>query len=279
MSKKWEENFSQIRILKRKKIILEMLYEDKNMEKAINNLIIELLPIYLPIIILGILGAIFYKKIVGKAGEFYVKNELKKLPKEKYLILNDILIENNNITCQIDHVVVSEFGIFVIETKQYNGYIVGNEYDKNWKQNNKFYINNPIHQNYGHIKALQNVLKLDYDKFIPIVCISSTARLKIKSKSHVLHIYELNKIILSYKKKIIDNYNEIYKTIVNLNIVDKKRRTQHISYEKEIKNNKEINQENTCPKCGGKLIKRNGKYGDFIGCSNYPKCKYTKKVM
>ncbi len=32
-----------------------------------------------------------------------------------------------------------------------------------------------------------------------------------------------------------------------------------------------------CPKCGGKLIMRDGKYGRFIGCTNFPKCKYTEK--
>jgi DNA topoisomerase-1 len=32
-----------------------------------------------------------------------------------------------------------------------------------------------------------------------------------------------------------------------------------------------------CPKCGGKLIMREGKYGNFIGCSNFPKCRYTQK--
>ncbi len=247
------------------------------MEQFINQLIIGFLPIYLPIIILGILSAIFYKKIVGKAGEFHVKNELKKLSNEKYLVLNDVMIESNSMTYQIDHIVVSEFGIFVIETKQYNGYIVGNEYDKKWKQNNKFYINNPIHQNYGHIKSLENVLNLDNNKFIPIVCIPSTANIKVTSKSHVLHIYELNKTILSYKETILDNYNEIYKIIDNLNIVDKDKRKEHIKYAKEIKNNKEINSKNTCPKCGGNLVKRNGKYGEFIGCSNYPKCNFTKK--
>lgn len=30
-----------------------------------------------------------------------------------------------------------------------------------------------------------------------------------------------------------------------------------------------------CPKCGGHLVKRNGKYGTFYGCSNYPKCRFT----
>ena len=33
-----------------------------------------------------------------------------------------------------------------------------------------------------------------------------------------------------------------------------------------------------CPRCGGKLVERNGKYSKFIGCSNYPKCTFTKKI-
>lgn len=247
------------------------------MEQCINQLMVGLLPIYLSIIILGILSAIFYKKIVGKAGEYHVKNELKKLPNEKYLVLNDVMIESNNITYQIDHIVVSKFGIFVIETKQYNGYIVGSEYDKKWKQNNKFYINNPIHQNYGHVKALENLLHLDSNKFISIICIPSTTKLKVKSKSYVLRIYELNNIILSHKEKILDNYNEIYKIIENSNIVEKEKRKEHIKYANEIKNSKVMNDKNTCPQCGGKLVKRNGKYGEFIGCSNYHKCNFTKK--
>ena len=36
--------------------------------------------------------------------------------------------------------------------------------------------------------------------------------------------------------------------------------------------------DNLCPKCGGELVKRNGKYGEFYGCSNYPKCKYTREI-
>jgi len=33
-----------------------------------------------------------------------------------------------------------------------------------------------------------------------------------------------------------------------------------------------------CPKCSGKLMERTGKYGKFLGCSNYPKCKYTENI-
>lgn len=253
------------------------------MGEALNKLMTEILQIiYFPIIIFliaGIVCLIFYKKIVGKAGEHYVKQELKKLPKNKYLILNDIMIKDNNSTHQIDHIVVSEYGIFVIETKQWNGYITGNEYDKKWRQNNKYYINNPIHQNYGHVKALENLLHLDNNKFIPIICIPSTAKIKIKSKSHVLRLYELNETILSYKVPILDNYNELYKIINDLNIVEKEKRNEHIKKVKKIKKEKEINQKNICPKCGGNLVKRNGKYGEFIGCSNYPRCNFTRKYL
>jgi len=34
----------------------------------------------------------------------------------------------------------------------------------------------------------------------------------------------------------------------------------------------------SCPRCGGNLVVRSGRFGDFIGCSNYPKCKFTKKI-
>lgn len=55
--------------------------------------------------------------------------------------------------------------------------------------------------------------------------------------------------------------------------------------EKEIKNieittikkNKKYDR-NICPKCGNRLKLKNGKYGEFIGCSNYPYCKYTRHI-
>ncbi|MCR4681811.1 MAG: topoisomerase DNA-binding C4 zinc finger domain-containing protein [Clostridiales bacterium] len=35
--------------------------------------------------------------------------------------------------------------------------------------------------------------------------------------------------------------------------------------------------DNICPRCGGDLVLRHGKYGDFYGCSNYPECRFIKK--
>ena len=119
-------------------------------------------------------------------GEFWVKQELKKLPKDKYIILNDIMIKSSKGTHQIDHIIISKYGIFVVEMKNYYGLITGEEHQNKWTQHlgkNKYYFNNPIHQNYGHIKALQELLNLSEDKFISIICISNQASLKIKSKN------------------------------------------------------------------------------------------------
>ena len=250
------------------------------MKEVVNSLIVEIFlknPIFWIIMLLAVIFLFFGKRIIGKVGEFWVKRELKNLDKKTYKVINNITINVNNITHQIDHIVVSKYGIFVIETKQYSGYIKGNEYDKKWIQNNKIYINNPIHQNYGHVKSLEDALKLNENSFIPIVCIPSKARLKIKAKSHVIKIYDLNKTILSYTTEILPNYNEIYNKILELKTTDKSINKQHINMVKQIQKEKSYNNENKCPLCGADLVKRKGKYGEFIGCSRYPRCRYTKK--
>ena len=229
-------------------------------------------------LIILLLFKLFFKQISGKTGEFWVKRELKKLPKDKYLVINDVMIYSNNSTHQIDHIVISEYGIFVIETKMYTGFITGNEYDKKWSKHYgklKYYFNNPIHQNYGHVLALEEILTLDKSKFIPIVCFPARElKIKVSSNHHISRCVDLNNIITSYKNCIISNTDKIYDKIVNHNIKDKKVRKEHV---KNIKKNIIKNEKDKCPKCGGNLVERNGKYGNFIGCSNYPRCKYTTK--
>jgi len=219
------------------------------------------------------------KIIVGFFGEFWVKRELRKLNND-YKIINDVMIRTiDGRTHQIDHLVISKYGIFVIETKQYNGYLIGNDYDKKWQfktYRKTYYINNPVHQNYGHIQALKEVLNIQEEKLIPIVCISSNAKLRINSNV-VVRITKLLDKIKSYNNQIIYNEEEIYNQINNLNILDKKERRQHVKNAKQIKKIKEIEITNKCPKCGGELVERNGIYGKFIGCSNYPRCRFIKR--
>ncbi len=254
------------------------------MKEFVTGLLIGIFnqPIFLIFIILAIILTIFYKKIRGFMGEFWVRLELNKLPKDKYIILNDIMIKSNRATHQIDHIIISKFGIFVIETKNYFGLITGNEYKDKWVQHlgkNKYYFNNPIHQNYGHIKALEEILNLDESKFISIICISNQAKLRVNAKN-VTQLDFINNLIKSYKEEILDtNLSEIRDKIELNNISDRNIRKQHVE---NIKNNLEEKEkkekEMICPKCGEKLVERTGKYGKFVGCSNYPKCKYTRNI-
>ena len=234
-------------------------------------------PFIISIIVIGLLSAIFYKKIVGWFGEYWTKQALNKLPKNKYILLNDIFISTDKGTHQIDHVIVSKYGIFSIETKQYNGYITGNKYDKNWVRhagNKKYYYTNPIRQNYGHVKALSELLKIDESKIYNIVCIPSKAKLKIEHDGELVGYDTIVNKILSFKNEVIYNEDEIVDIIKSNNITDKTTKKEHI---KNIKENVIDKDPNKCPKCGGQLVERTGKYGNFIGCSNYPKCKYTSK--
>ena len=127
------------------------------------------------LIFLCILIKIYYPKFRGIMGEFWVKQELKKLPENDYKVLNDIMLNDNNGSHQIDHLIISKFGIFVIEMKNYYGLIRGNEFDDKWCQylgKNKYYFINPFHQNYGHIKSLLNFIDLNENIFISVICAS-----------------------------------------------------------------------------------------------------------
>ena len=238
-------------------------------------------PFYWLIIIAGLSIIITYylfgSKIIGWFGELWTKQALSKLAKDKYTVLNNIFIKTNGQTHQIDHVVISQFGIFSIETKQYNGFITGSKYDKQWIRHlgrKKIYYTNPIRQNYGHVKALAELLNIDESKVFNIVCIPSRAKLKIQHDGELVSNMSIVNKILSYQDVVINNTNEIINTIKCSNITDKVIKREHIQNIRENIINKDPNK---CPKCGGQLVKRNGKYGTFYGCSNYPKCRYIGK--
>lgn len=231
---------------------------------------------------LCIILTLCYSRFRGFMGEFWIRRELNKLPKERYLILNDIMIENKTGTHQIDHIVISNYAIFVIETKNYYGLITGREYDDVWCQHlgkNKYYFLNPIHQNYGHIKCLMDLLKKDMNDFVSIICFSNQSKLRLKCKNFITQVDLLKKDILKFDNKINnDNLESLFKIIEDANIKTRKKRRQHVNVIRQKQELSTIKEDVIkCPKCGGKLIEKRGKFGKFIGCSNYPKCFYIKK--
>ncbi len=221
----------------------------------------------------------------GKVGEKRVARRLDKLPEDEYRVFNDVMIPTPKGTSQIDHVVVSEYGIFVIETKFYQGWIYGGEFSEHWTQNiygtkHEFY--NPVLQNAGHVRVLQHLLKEFGDLFIyPIVTFSAQADLKVNTTSScVIYWRQIVPTIRRFSKKRLtaEQVRAISRKIeeARLDTKDKEVLRKH---NRDIWVSKEMKQQavenGRCPRCGGKLIERQGKFGRFYGCSNYPKCRYT----
>lgn len=221
----------------------------------------------------------------GKAGEMRVAKILSKLPEEEYRVINNLLIKQGNKTTQIDHVVVSEYRIFVIETKHYRGWIYGDANREYWTQNiygNKYDLWNPIHQNQGHVRALRRVLTdIPPGVFISIVTFSRQASLDIRNSENVIYWDELKKLICSYQRKLIstEQAQNAYETLLAANIDSKDNQKQHVRHVREqISKREETIAKGRCPRCGGELVLRKGTYGPFYGCSNYPRCKFTHKL-
>ena len=177
------------------------------------------------IIILFIISFFIKKTYLdkGKLGERSVAKRLKKLDKHKYKVINDVILKTSRGTSQIDHLVVSNYGIFVIETKNYQGWIVGSENTDNWQQiiyNKKNYFRNPIKQNYSHIKAIEENLKLNNKiKYISIIVFMNGCDLKVNATTPVLYEHDLLKQIYKYKKQLLseEEVKNTYKILLKAN--------------------------------------------------------------
>jgi hypothetical protein len=99
-----------------------------------------------------------------------------------YHLLNHVTLRLEDGTTQIDHVLVSRFGIFVIETKDYKGWIFAGPRDRYWTQvlyRAKFKFQNPLRQNHRHVCAIQELLDfLPPDVIRPAVVFTGDAEFK-----------------------------------------------------------------------------------------------------
>jgi len=173
---------------------------------------------------------------VGRRGEKIVSRKLFELNPEKYTTLNNLLVLSQGSvgTAQIDHVVVSSFGIFVIETKNYTGWIFGNAYQQHWTQviyRYKKQFFNPLRQNYGHIKAIEQLVRPHYPN-IPIigfVAFPSVERLQITGSNSVGLVVDVIRMIHDYTKAVVSDSDRtvIYNLLVAANIQNKRAIKEH----------------------------------------------------
>jgi hypothetical protein len=166
----------------------------------------------------------------------------------------DFMFPIGSTTTQIDNVLLTEKAIYVIEAKNYRGFIYGSSDQKEWmitsknsktyrysngKKFTKTFINknrfyNPIKQNSTHIDAISNIVN-----DIPIINIivfgkkSSLKKLNLKKEEHVIKIDDLkstiNDIEKSFTKRLdLDKLMEIVENLYYENITNKKERKKHV---------------------------------------------------
>ncbi|WP_025785942.1 NERD domain-containing protein [Sporosarcina sp. D27] len=261
--------------------------------------------------------------IRGAIGEWMVNRKLTKLGAE-YHIFADVYVPNGEGGyTQVDHIVLSPYGVFVIETKHYSGWIYGSERQKNWTQviyKRKERLYNPIWQNYGHIQSLKGYLHKEELDVHSIISFSSDATFKFKEPfetAYVIHVNELNRVIKNYHETVfteieLSHMNQSLEKLLitekqekrkvkkeHLHSVKSKQKEQkprqsvntkskqqknaskelnQVELKKRVDVTKPIESVGNCPRCASELVQRKGKFGEFTGCSAYPKCRYTLKT-
>lgn len=179
------------------------------------------------LIVLGGVIRILKPKIKGFIGEKEVAFFLSKLDSEKYKVINNLKVDIDREKTQIDHLVISNYGIFVIETKNYKGRIYGDESTNYWTQifyEDKIKFYNPIRQNDWHVKVLKDILN-GYPSmlYFPIVVFIEGSDLRVNTITDVVYIRDLIKTIRQHRTEIIpdDIRDDIYNYLINLNIKTK----------------------------------------------------------
>lgn len=161
------------------------------------------------IVIFLLLVIAFFKSPMGKGllGELMVNIAIKLLlDKKKYFLLKDVTLPAADGTTQIDHIIVSAYGIFVIETKNMKGWIFGREDQATWtqkiyKKTHKF--QNPLRQNYKHVKTLETLLRIHPSKIFSLITFVGDSTFKTPMPENVTYGIGFIRYIKNKQQKLL----------------------------------------------------------------------------
>lgn len=248
----------------------------------------------------GLIDQWLHSDDTGYFGEYLIDYALNSLPGYAKKLCN-VYLPYKGRTSEIDVIMLHEKGIFVFESKNYSGWIFGDEKSQYWTQclnaktRNRFY--NPIMQNHTHIKALQEYLALkSTQRIFSYIIFSQRCELKkISNSSESITVVrrpdmlkalrrKMENLLPFYSKEQID---EMYEALLPLTDVTESEKNEHIKQVEEIKPSIKRETRDTekaastppiCPKCGAQMILRTAAKGtnkgkQFYGCPNFPKCR------
>jgi len=204
------------------------------------------------------------------------------LNKDEYHLIKNVTLRTEDGTTQIDHIIVSKYGIFVVETKNMKGWIFGSPSQKQWTQKIYKYSNqfqNPLDQNYKHVKTIESLLGLNDQQIYSVVVFVGGSKFKTEMPENVTSGFGYIRFIKSKNLPALtkSKVDEIVRKIEEGRLTPSlKTNKEHIEHVKHIVSEKKIS--NTCPNCGSPMVLREAKNGQnagkqFWGCSKFPQCK------
>jgi len=145
----------------------------------------------------------------GAMGELLVRWLARmRLPRDTYLPLHNVTLPTVDGSTQIDHVFVSRYGVFVVETKNMKGWIFGSERQAQWTQKiyrKSFRFQNPLRQNYKHLKALESALSIPADRLHSVVVFVGDCDLKTAMPANVTYGRRYIDYIKSFKEPVFSD--------------------------------------------------------------------------
>lgn len=223
----------------------------------------------------------------GKSGERTVAKRLRQGLPEEYLILNDVYLPlQDGTTTQIDHIIVSQYGIFVIESKTYSGWIFGDEKSPQWTQSiygKNSHFQNPLRQNYRHICTLSERLGLDKTFFHNVVAFTGDCTFKTEMPANVVYSRQAAGFIRNFTTPVIkvSQVTEVAEAISKWQgTIGKEQRNAHVANLRQRHAAVRESDAPRCPNCGGEMVLRTRRSDGsrFFGCRAYPRCRGTRPV-
>jgi restriction system protein len=215
---------------------------------------------------------------IGWIGELKLRLKIDfRLDGRRFHPFHNVLLSSSEGTTQIDHVVISTHGVFVIETKNMKGWIYGSERDRKWTQQlwrQKYTFMNPLRQNYKHVKAVEEALDLAPRFVHSVVVFVGRAKFKTLMPSNVVRLDHFVSYIRS-TPMIVFSDDEVRALVVRLKravVSIPLARWHHLS---QVRKNR---LRPTCPKCRSRMVLKTARKGrhrgtQFWSCSTFPRCR------
>ena len=236
-------------------------------------------------LLFAIFRSIWFK---GIWGEFLIRVLVYiRLDKNQYHTFHNVILATPDGTTQVDHIIASRFGLFVVETKNMKGWIFGDPTQATWTQQifkNKYKFQNPLRQNYKHTKALESLLGITSETIYSVIVFAGDSTFKTPMPKEVTYVRGFIPYIKSKTQQVLPN-SQVEQVVSAIR--SKKLESTFKAQREHVRNlqlREDPNSEQFCPKCGNPMVLRVSKKGKnkgsrFWGCSQFPKCRTVRNVV